>query len=142
MEKIDIKPKLICPEAGKTKQKTGMEHDINKLVARYQKTGVLEIKEDMNGQFIDCCNVGDFHQAMNKIAIAKERFDMLPSSTRARFHNDPGELLDYLATLKPETVDEAVRLGLVTKTEVKALEDKKAEPSKKGGENNEIKPNN
>lgn len=123
---MDNKPRVYCSkEEGRTKQKTGMEHDINKLVARYQKTGVLETKHDDNGLFVDVAVIGDYHECMNRIAIANERFNMLPSRTRARFNNDPAQLLDFISNLNKDSVQEAVKLGLITTTEVDTLKEKK-----------------
>ena len=70
---------------GKTKQKVGVEHDINKLVAKYKRTGSMpslnydgsNLSDD--GEVIDLTTVGDFQECQNRIAVANEVFDRYPS---------------------------------------------------------------
>jgi len=104
---------------GRTKQKVGVEHDINKLVARYQKTGdVCVLGLDHQGQFIDVATVGDYHDCQNRVLAAQSAFSALPSLVRKRFGNSCDAFMDFMSNLGPDSVDEAVKLGLVTKKDV------------------------
>jgi len=101
---------------GRTKQKTGVEHDINKLVARYQKTGdVATLGLDHQGMLIGVANVGDFHACQSRVLAAQDAFASLPSTVRKRFGNSADAFMDYMSSLGPDTMDEAVKLGLVNK---------------------------
>jgi len=106
--------KIQCGE-GRTKQKTGVEHDINKLVARYQKTGVLPMREDAHGLFTDVCMVGDYMECQNRVLAAQDAFNSLGSVIRKRFGNSPDAFMEYMSSLGKDSIDEAVALGLVEK---------------------------
>lgn len=93
-----------------TKQSFKDECDINRIMARYQVTGVLP-EQLMPGQpqFVDVTGV-DYLTGMQKIAEAKSLFQALPATVRLRFKNDPGEFLDFAQD--PNNQDELVELGL------------------------------
>lgn len=78
-------------------------------MARYQKTGVLEVGVEKTPQYGDVSNL-DFQECMQFVVDARARFDALPSSVRERFHNDPGAFLDFMED--PDNGAEAVKLGL------------------------------
>lgn len=104
---------LSCPEEeGKTQQSFAEEVDINTIVKRYGLTGEMpmNMRVPLAGDFTE---VTDFHSAMNMVIAAQEAFDQLPASMRARFHNDPGELISFLED--DANKEEAQKLGLVNK---------------------------
>lgn len=53
----------------------------------------------------------DYLEAQNRVVSARQSFEALPSAIRARFRNDPLEMLRFLSDA--ENRSEAVRLGLV-----------------------------
>lgn len=97
-----------------TQQHFKDECDINRIMARYQETGVLidpmtgTRREPMFGEFD---SEFDLREAMDKINAAYEQFSQLPSRIRDRFDNSPAKLMDFLRD--SENYDEAVKLGLV-----------------------------
>jgi len=94
-----------------TDQSMAPECDINKIMLRWQKTGVLEHRNTFEGQYGDFINVPqDYHSAMNQVIEAEEMFSSLPAKLRKRFGNDPGAYLDFVAD--PENSDELVKMGL------------------------------
>lgn len=133
MAKIEIRSaysprtavKLICPEPGRTKQAFKDECDVNKILARFQKTGVLDFVEKRQPQFGDVTGL-DFQNAMNTVTEAQEMFDELPSKVRNRFDNDPAQLLDFLSD--PANAGEAAKLGLIEMAEEEEVP-KPAEPA-------------
>lgn len=94
-----------------TQQSFEEECNINTIVSRFGLTG--ELPEPLSPQYGDFSNVSDFQSAMNAISDAKSGFMSLPGDLRARFRNDPGELISFLEN--PANRDEAVSLGLVDK---------------------------
>lgn len=108
-------------KSSRTKASFAEECDINSIMAKYQKYGVIDAVQKTNGQFGDFANVDDYHSAMNAVVDAQERFEMLPAKLRKRFGNDPAELLAFLAD--PENVEEAVKLGLILPEQKKAAAD-------------------
>lgn len=119
---------VICGE-GRTKQKVGIEHDINKMIAKIKRTGQMPslrydgMKFDDGEQVIDLTGIGDFQECQNRIATASEIFDGYPSIIRRRFNNNVEDFVTFMGSLNTkENLDEAVRLGI--------LEIKKQDPGK------------
>lgn len=97
-----------------TEQSHKREVDINAIISRYRRTGVLgtqtQVREMFYGDFLE---VTDYASAMTAIVNAQERFMELPSAVRAEFANDPGKLL---AALKDDSqLQRLVDLGIVKK---------------------------
>lgn len=131
-----------CPDTGSIRRRVSIKFeeptlteqnhkascDINNILARYTKTGVLEHVREYEGQYADI-TVTDFHDAMNKVAAAKSMFEELPSQLRAHFRNDTSEFIDFcnkvdkpeqaLSAIAEEYRREALGLDVVT-TETKA----------------------
>ncbi|WNK12429.1 MAG: internal scaffolding protein [Microvirus sp.] len=109
---------ITFPTKGRTKQSFKDECDINNIMGRYSRTGILESQNRRMPQYGDIENI-DFQGAMETVASAREMFAALPSNIRDRFRNDPTELLGFLQD--PENKAEALSLGLLRDaTEVQA----------------------
>lgn len=96
------------------------ESDINFLLARYQKTGMLYdadtmLKAKARPQFGDFTGIPDYQESLDKMNHALELFGDLPLHVRQRFHDSPTELLEFLQ--HKENLDEAIKLGLVSAPE-------------------------
>lgn len=79
----------------RTRQEFQDECDINKIMARYQKTGVLQHVNRNEPQYIDFTGAPDFMSAMNLMHEASDAFARLPAQVRKRFHNDPAEFVEF-----------------------------------------------
>lgn len=99
------------PGEGRTKQEFKAEADINVIMKRYERTGVIEYVQKRSPQYADVTG-RDYQEAMNLIADARTAFEELPATMRARFDNDPAELLDFIAD--EANREEAADLGLLT----------------------------
>lgn len=84
--------------------------DINKIVARFDKTGLITHMSKIEGKFGDLSGA-DFTKMSQQVANARSMFEDLPSNIRARFENDPGKLLEFFE--EPKNRDEAIELGLI-----------------------------
>lgn len=96
---------------GRTKQEFTKECDINTIMGKYQKSGILP--EYTKGYFSDVSNFPDYQTAMEQITIAKTNFNQLNSDIRSKFENDPSKLLNFLKDEK--NADEAYELGIINK---------------------------
>lgn len=104
-----------------THQSMKRECDINAIMSKWQKTGILEHRNNYQGQYGDFTNTPqDYQESMNQVLAAQEMFESLPSSVRRRFGNDPGAFLDFVAD--PDNLDEMKKMGL-TKAETSLIED-------------------
>ena len=95
----------------RTKQSFKEECDINNIMARYVKTGVLEFAARHQPQYGDFTGY-DFQTAQDTVAKGKTMFAELPAQIRERFENSPAKFLDFVSN--PANEAEAVRLGLAT----------------------------
>lgn len=95
---------------GLTKQADKDRVDINYIMKRYQKTGMIDFGTNQAGEYLTIGSV-DFQEAMNIIVRANEMFAEMPSSHRKRFGNDPRQFLEFIED--PANADEARKLGLL-----------------------------
>ncbi len=87
--------------------------DINKIMARYEKTGVLldpVLNEYREPTFGDFSEIKDYHATLSAVRRAEQVFAALPANVRNRFKNDPQEMINFLEDSKNDK--EAVDLGL------------------------------
>jgi len=97
---------------GLTHQSFKDECDINTIMGRYLKTGVLpENLTQAEAQYLDVSDV-DFLAAAQLVAGAKSLFAELPSAIRNRFENDPAKLLAF--TSDENNRQEAAEMGLLS----------------------------
>ncbi|WNK14153.1 MAG: internal scaffolding protein [Microvirus sp.] len=102
---------LYCPEPTKTKISEQPSTDINEIVRQFGLTGQLP-DNPLPPQYGDFSDVLDYHTALTAIRRSEEAFADLPAALRARFSNDPGQLVEFLADEANRT--EAAQLGLIT----------------------------
>jgi len=110
-----------------THQSMAAECDINTIMKKYEKTGVLEHRNRFQGAYGDFSNVPEsYHESMNKVIAAEEMFSTLPARVRRRFHNDPGAFIDFASN--PDNVQDMIDLGLATARETQGSSDDVVEP--------------
>ena len=68
--------------------------DINNIMARYTKSGVLDHVRRFEPVYADMTE-GDYLSAMNQVAGAKTMFEELPSSVRRHFEDDVARFLRF-----------------------------------------------
>ena len=77
---------LKCPGKGKTKQGFKDETDINQIMKKYMKTGILENAKQFEPEY-GFATSDDFQASMEIITKAQTMFDALPSQARSYFQN-------------------------------------------------------
>ncbi|WNK14176.1 MAG: internal scaffolding protein [Microvirus sp.] len=95
---------------GRTKQSFKDECDINVLMSKYLKTGLMDHVNEALPRFEDVTSL-DFQEAQHLIAEAASMFEDIPSAIRNRFDNNPGKLLDWVHD--PANAEEAATLGFL-----------------------------
>ena len=109
-----------------TKSKVEQQHknqcDINTIMHKMHAQGILPHFRN-GGNFGDFTTLDDFHTCKNRILAANNDFMALPSQLRAKFKNDPGNLLDFLQD--PENRSEAQEMGLIAPEGYKAPPEEK-----------------
>lgn len=96
----------------RTKQSFKEECDINNILKRYQRDGLLSHVNKYQGVYSDLGTVEEYHSSMNQVIAAQAAFDSLPSSIRLRFANDPAKFLAFVDD--PRNGKELVEMGLAT----------------------------
>lgn len=96
-------------EKSLTKQSMKDECDIQFIIDRFQKTGMVEHRNNWEGDYGEFEAV-DYHEAMNIVTAANEMFMSLPSKIRSRFGNDPAQYLEFVQD--PANITEMRELGL------------------------------
>lgn len=99
---------------GLTRQSEAAACDINKIVAQFDKTGVLP-QVEREALFLDVSEVGDYREAVEQVQKVNDYFMTLPAAARAAFSNDPAEFLD--AATDPAQQDKLRSLGLLPQVE-------------------------
>ena len=93
-----------------TEQSHKRECDVNLIVAKYDKQGIISHVNKMEARFGDVTGA-DFRAAQDLFIRAQDSFDSLPSEIRNRFQNDAGQFLEFMEDDKNR--DEAIKLGLI-----------------------------
>lgn len=105
---------LECNDSSRTKQNFQKECDINTIMGKYKKSGLLSHVAKFQGNYDILPSEIDFHASQNAIIAANESFDSLPASIRTEFQNDPGLFLKMVDD--PDNHDRMVELGLIKPT--------------------------
>lgn len=104
------KVQLTCSTKGRTKQSFKAECDINTIVARFLRTGILDFAQKNEPRYGDTTGL-EYQSAMQTVAAAKTLFNELPAALRHRFENEPAKFLDFVQD--KDNADEARELGLL-----------------------------
>lgn len=110
----------------RAKQSFKDECNINTIMLKYEKTGILEYVRQNQGSYADFSNVTDYQTALNTIMEAEASFSSLPAKVRAGFGNDPGAFLAWMED--PANKDQAIELGLMPMPETPPSPEPKAAP--------------
>lgn len=79
----------------KTQQSFKESCDVNNILARYQKTGIIDHVRK-NQEEYGIATGQSFSEAMQLIASATNLFNELPSAARKHFNHDPAAFFDYM----------------------------------------------
>ena len=117
---------LKCDDVSLAQQNFKDECDINNIMERFGLTGELP-SNPLPSQYGDFSGVLDYHSALNAVLAAQDSFLELPAQLRARFDNDPNNLIRFLED--PNNRDDAIALGLVASNEPRAEMPEPSQPA-------------
>lgn len=86
------------------------ETDINRILAKYRKTGLITHTAKHQGFYGEFIGAPDYHEAMTAIAEANSMFEELPATVRKEFDNDPSEFLAFVQD--PANSEKMYEMGL------------------------------
>lgn len=93
-----------------TQQQFKDECNVNNILAKYKKTGMINHVNKHQGQFGDFSGLEDYQTSLQKLKQAQDNFETLPSELRIKFGNDPAKLIEFLADEKNN--EDAYNFGL------------------------------
>lgn len=122
MRRLDIYKRVQkdCGPDSRTHQSMAADADINTIVGRYRKSGILPDQKVPDLQYGDFTEAKDLHGSMMAVQEAREDFMELNSKIRSACDNDPVKFLEMCAD--PDRVDELRELGLLEAQEPAATE--------------------
>lgn len=97
-------------EDSRTQQHMRDECDINKILAKYHRTGVITHVNRAKERFGDFGQYGGLAEKLDVLAKAEQAFAMLPATIRNAVGNDIGSFLRYIED--PRHFDECVSWGI------------------------------
>lgn len=97
-----------------TKQSFAQESEINNIMAKYEKTGLIEHVKAHSG-YADMPAGLDYQAALQMTIEADIAFNELPALVRKEFDNDPFQFLEFVAD--PDNVERMGELGLLNPVE-------------------------
>lgn len=83
--------------------------DVNLIVDRFQKTGVLPTM-NKTPQYGDFSQLPDYQESLNTVIAAQKAFMTLDARIRKQFDNNPAEFLDFVDD--PKNGDKLIEWGL------------------------------
>lgn len=93
-----------------TEQGHKKECDVNNIIKKYDKTGLITHVSRIEAKYGDLTGV-DFKEAMDMVTNAQNMFNELPVEIRNRFKNDPAKLIEFMED--GNNRDEAIEIGLI-----------------------------
>lgn len=94
----------------RAKQSMKAECDINSIMRRYIKTGVVAHVNERSGVY-GVATSQSYHEAMEIVRHANEMFAAVPAAIRKEFDNDPEKFLRFVSDEK--NVEKMRELGLM-----------------------------
>jgi phage internal scaffolding protein len=99
-------------QLSRTKQSFTAECDINNIMKKYAKNGLIAHNNALQGEYGNLLGSPDYQNAMNSVIAAEAAFNSLTASIRAKFEHDPSKFLDFAQN--PDNHEEMRKMGLLT----------------------------
>lgn len=110
VEKTKRKYSVTFDEPSLTKQHFKSETNINTIMSRYEKQGIVDHINKHKGTYGEFADIPDYQEALNKMKLAEEMFMELPSRVRNYFQNDPVQFVEFVQN--PANEGKLVEIGL------------------------------
>ncbi len=118
-----------------TEQAHAKECDMNYILRKYQKTGLIEHVKKHQGRYDDI-TVTDFTEAMHKVSEAQDMFNELPSFVKKKVGGSVEKFLEFVQN--PNNKADMQRLGMLKgndglNAKGEPVASPQADPSSEGG---------
>ena len=99
----------------RAKQSFRDECDINTIMAKYEKTGLIDHNARYRGEYADVTGALELQEALQVVEDANDAFDSLTAKIRKRFDNNPENFLRFVTN--PENKEAMHEMGLMAPKE-------------------------
>ena len=117
-----------------TRQEFADECDINILMDKYEKTGIISHVNPRNPQYLDLSDVPDLQTAHQIIQTAASEFMALPAKVRREFDNDPMKFVEF--GQNPDNIEKMREWGLAAPAKSSEASTSDAPPAAPPSDNN------
>lgn len=104
------KPTITCGP-GRTKQSFSEKVNINSIIAKHRRTGMIEHLNKNKPFYGDVSEITTYKESLETVLIAQNLFSKMSADIRERFKNDPNEMITYLND--PKNIEEAIKLKMI-----------------------------
>jgi len=108
--RFDPVTKEMVFDPGQTRQADKESCDINVILSRFERSGVLPELIKKDARYGDFSDVPSYQESLDLVAMARAQFDALDAKVRDRFANDPTRMLEFVND--PANREEMIRLGM------------------------------
>lgn len=95
---------------GRTQQHFKGEVDINNILAKYRKTGIIDHVKRAQARYGDFTMLGDYVGDLDKVQKATQAFEQLPAELRNQFKNSIPGFFEFIKEEK--NFDQCVKWGI------------------------------
>lgn len=82
-------------EPSLTRQEFSEDCDVNTIMARYEKTGVMPSGPSRPPAYLDLVGTPDLQESLSILAVANQSFMQLPATVRREFDHDPAKFVAF-----------------------------------------------
>lgn len=90
---VSLETSLLCEDPSLTRQSDAEDADINVIVGRFLKTGLLPDNVRVP-QYGDFTQASDYKSSLDLVRKAEQAFALYPADIRSKFNHDVGVFLD------------------------------------------------
>lgn len=112
---------------GRTQQHFAKEVNINNILAKYRKTGIITHVQRTQERYGPLQDLAEFAVNLDKVEKAKQSFEMLPAELRNKFNNSIPGFFDFIT--KEENRSQCEAWGILNKKEPTPVPPAAADPS-------------
>lgn len=96
-----------------THQAAKDECDVNKIMEKYLRNGIIDHRNTYEGQYGDFTDAPETYQeSLQAVMDAETMFNTLPAKIRDRFAHDPQQFIEFVGD--PNNAEEMIEMGLAT----------------------------
>lgn len=122
---------VIAPEGGesRTQQHFAEQCNINSILKKYQKTGVISHVKSVEARYGDFSQMPDYCENLDKVAKAQQGFEQLPSAIRNHpgIKNSLGSFMEFMKD--PQNADQLRKWGIFKEAPKEPTVEKPSEPA-------------